>query len=200
MAAGCSHSGRSFCICNLGRKDCFWPWVPLVMCRTIKVITKYKRSFKSYVIYQVHVQKVKFSLMTNLTKKSLEKYWKSISQFSESDSHLFNWRSATCGHNNIAVPAPTHYSNYCFGFLTFSGVLTLNSSPSPVCFVWSPLNSPLARPTQLSTFAPQRLPQMHNGKIIIIAYKMLMGNGPRPKRQRKCFGQLLALQKKWKLK
>lgn len=108
MAAGCSHSGRSFCICNLGRKDSFWPWVPLVMCRTIKVITKYKRSFKSYVIYQVHVQKVKFSLMTNLTKKSLEKYWKSISQFSESDSHLFNWRSATCGHNNSAVPAPTH--------------------------------------------------------------------------------------------
>jgi len=31
----------------------------------------------------------------------------------------------------------------------------------------------------LKAVAPQRLPQMHNGKIIIIAYKMLMGNGPR---------------------
>lgn len=28
----------------------------------------------------------------------------------------------------------------------------------------------------LQTVAPQRLPQMHNGKIIIIAYKMLMGS------------------------
>lgn len=28
----------------------------------------------------------------------------------------------------------------------------------------------------MQTVAPQRLPQMHNGKIIIIAYKMLMGN------------------------
>jgi len=41
----------------------------------------------------------------------------------------------------------------------------------PTC----PLNS---RGHNLKTVAPQRLPQMHNGKIIIIAYKMLMGNGP----------------------